>query len=126
MTAAWCAICTKSDQTIAASPSSSGFWHGQSKQDLLDQLCEQLGLPHHRVGVGSSLPSAVFDELVRRFQVRPGSMPEVAEAVVRLANLDWTAGCDSRGSISGGGSTVTREGLEVLVKAVARLRGRGA
>lgn len=48
-------------------------------------------------------------------------MPEIGEAIARKAKLPWTASCDSRASRSGGGSTVTAEGLEVMVRALRKL-----
>ena len=91
------------------------------KQDSLSRLCGMLGIAPLRVSNGSSVPSELFDALVERFGVRPGSMPEVGEAVVLRAGLRWDASCDSRATGSGGGSTVTGPGLERLVAAVQRL-----
>ena len=73
------------------------------------------------IGVGSSVPSELFDALSNRFQVAPGSMPEVAEAVAGKAGLSWDEICDSRGTLSGGGSTVTLAGLQQLTRAVRLL-----
>ena len=121
MTAAWCAICTKADDATGTSPRSAGLYPGESKQDLLDALCRRLGVPTQPVGVGSSLPSDVFEVLAERAGVPKGSMPEIGEAVAGAAGLVWTADCDSRGTLSGGGSTVTREGLVVINKALDRM-----
>jgi hypothetical protein len=73
------------------------------------------------LGVGSSIPSELFEGLAERFGVSPGSMPEVGEAVVALAGGRWDDSCDSRGSVSGGGSTVTAIGLERIIAAVHKL-----
>ncbi|MCW2671783.1 MAG: hypothetical protein JWP14_372 [Frankiales bacterium] len=91
------------------------------KQESLTRLCRLLGLPALSIGVGSSVPSEVFDEMVRRFGVPDGGMPEVGEAVALKAGLQWDAACDSRGTLSGGGSTVTAPGLARLVQAVMTL-----
>lgn len=58
---------------------------GQSRQECLATLCELLGMPALPVGVGSSVPSRLFRALAERFDVPAGSMPQVAEAVVRGA-----------------------------------------
>ncbi len=100
---------------------STAFTGGVTKAELLAEVCTVLGVPRARIGVGSSLPSQVFDEAARQVGVSYGSMPEIGEAVARRAGLAWTAACDSRGSLSGGGSTVTREGLSVLLDALRRL-----
>lgn len=97
---------------------------GEVKQEQLDRLCRQLGIPSVRVGVGSSLPSHVFEAAARQCGVQVGSMPEIGEALAMKAGLSWTADCDSRGTVSGGGSTVTREGLDVINRAVAKLLPR--
>lgn len=100
---------------------STGTTEVTSKQDLLNDLCEALGLPREPIGVGSSPPSRVFEAAARAAGVRVGSMPEIGEAIAARAGLDWGPDCDSRGSVSGGGSTVTREGLAAMVKAVRLL-----
>lgn len=117
----WCGICLKLDGGLPSRVGEYGFHGGQSKQELLDSLCRLLGVPTEPIGVGSSLPSHLFDRAATRAGVPHGSMPEVGEAIVRKAGLTWGADCDSRGSLSGGGSTVTREGLDVMIQALRRL-----
>jgi hypothetical protein len=121
----WCAVCQKTEHSDVSGPGSYNYFGGQSKQDLLDQLTDQLGLPRESVGVGSSLPSSVFDVAATRFGISNGSMPEIAEALADKAGRSWNSGCDSRGSLSGGGSTVTAQGLEVLNSSIATLIARG-
>lgn len=120
----WCAACRGDDDGSTPRPGGSGLHGGDSKQDQLNRLCRQLGIPAVPVGVGSSLPSEVFDAAARVCGVPLGSMPEIGEAITLKAGLAWTGVCDSRGTVSGGGSTVTREGLEVMNRAVARLLAR--
>lgn len=122
MPPSWCATCSKTDSVVNSSRS-SGLHPGESKQELLDALCLRLGLPTHPIGVGSSLPSEVFEVLAETAGVPKGSMPEIGEAVATKAGLPWTADCDSRGTLSGGGSTVTREGLVVINRALDKLKG---
>lgn len=121
MNAAWCGLCTSPAPAPTARAGEYGFHGGESKQDLLDEMCRLLGLPVESVGVGSSLPSHVFDEAARQSGVIPGSMPEIGEALAAKAGLRWSPDCDSRGSPSGGGSTVTRDGMRVIVDALGRL-----
>ncbi|GAA4714023.1 hypothetical protein GCM10025782_07880 [Pedococcus ginsenosidimutans] len=120
----WCSACRGDDESAFAGVRGSALHGGQVKQDQLDHLCRQLGIPFVPVGRGSSLPSHVFDEAARRLGVGRGSMPEIGERLATKAGLVWTSDCDSRGSISGGGSTVTREGLDVINRAVAKLLAR--
>ena len=122
MSASWCGICTGADGGASDRRGEYGFHGGgDSKQDLLDGVCRVLGIPTEPVGVGSSLPSHVFDEAARQAGVPGGSMPEIGERIAAKAELTWGPECDSRGSISGGGSTVTREGLRVLLDALRKI-----
>lgn len=121
----WCAVCQKTDHGDAHASGNYGYFRGQSKQDLLNQLTDQLGLQRETVGLGSSLPSSVFDAAAKRFGISYGSMPEIGEALAVQAGRPWNSDCDSRGSISGGGSTVTAQGLEVMNRSIATLIGRG-
>ncbi|GGB90011.1 hypothetical protein GCM10011314_32340 [Knoellia flava] len=120
----WCSTCRGHDEGAFGGGRGTALHGGQVKQDQLDRLCRQLGIPTVRVGVGSSLPSHVFEEAARQCGVPRGSMPEIGEALAARAGLSWTADCDSRGTVSGGGSTVTREGLDVINRAVAVLLRR--
>ena len=70
---------------------------------------------------GSSTPSDMPRALSERFGVPYRSMPETAEAVARLAGVQWDTTCDSRATPSGGGSTVTAEGLRRLRSALRSL-----
>lgn len=121
----WCAVCQKTDHGDIGAPRNYGYYGGQSKQDLLNLVTDQLGMPRETVGVGSSLPSTVFDTVTKRFDIPNGSMPEIGEALAAKAGRPWSADCDSRGSLSGGGSTVTAQGLEVMNRAIATLIGGG-
>lgn len=122
MSASWCGLCTGVETVTPDRRGEYGFHGGgDSKQDLLDEVCRVLGVPTEPVGVGSSLPSHVFDEAARQAGVPGGSMPQIGERIAAKAGLLWGPDCDSRGSISGGGSTVTREGLRVLLDALRKL-----
>ena len=121
----WCAVCQRTDHRDIGAPGNYGYYGGQSKQDLLNHLTDQLGLARETVGVGSSLPSTVFDTAAKRFGIPYGPMPEIGEALAVKAGRTWDADCDSRVSPSGGGSTVTAQGLEAMNRSIATLIGRG-
>jgi hypothetical protein len=125
MEPAWCATCSKSDDTLAASASTASFHGGEQKQDVLNDVTDMLGLPRYvlRKGGGSSLPSEVFDAAARRVGVAVGSMPDICEAIVRTAGYEYSTAYDSRGTLSGGGSTVTLAGLQALRKSLRELLG---
>jgi hypothetical protein len=117
----WCAICNGADRP-SSSTQGYGFHGGETKQDILNDICDELGIPRHAVGVGSSLPSEVFEQAALRGRVPVRSMPEIGEALADAAGLAWGRDCDSRDSLSGGGSTVTADGLRVMLKALRVLR----
>ena len=120
----WCGICQKVPEVGASGgPGSYGFHGGETKQDVLEDICDLLGMPRMTVSVGSSLPSEVFVEAARQLRFTPGSMPEVCEEVIRRAGHAWSPSFDSRGSLSGGGSTVTLEGFQAMRKALRALLG---
>lgn len=115
-----CATCRQLEG-VGSSGGSGQPWGGETKQDVLNEICDQLGIRRRDVGVGSSLPSDDFDEISHRLALGGGSMPEIGEAAAAKAGLIWSADCDSRGTVSGGGSTVTFEGLRVIRSALAQL-----
>jgi len=114
MNPAWCGICRGDDEPANVRRGASGLHGGRIKQDVLDEVCDLLGRPRAMVSTGSSLPSDVFADAARAVGVGLGSMPEVAEAIVLKAGRRWSPSFDSRATISGGGSTVTMEGLEAM------------
>jgi hypothetical protein len=116
----WCASCSGTD-AHSRPGDRYGYYGGETKQDLLDAMCAALGLPQEPVGVGSSLPSHVFNVAAQRTGVPVGSTPEIGRAVTEKAGLVWTEHCDSTGSASGGGSTVTATGLRTVVEALRRM-----
>jgi hypothetical protein len=125
----WCPRCSDSEvlAATASGPKSSlgeyGFHGGETKQEVIDDICQLLQIPQVilRKGGGSSLPSEVFKAAAVRVGVRYSSMPAACEAIVRRAGMHWEPGYDSRGSRSGGGSTVTLEGIRAMRAALGRL-----
>lgn len=100
----------------------SGFeGGGETKQDVLNDVCDLLNIPRQDVARGSSLPSEVFQIAARRAGVPGGTMPEVCEAVIKKAGMIYSPGYDSRATLSGGGSTVTLEGIQALRTALGKL-----
>ncbi len=97
-----------------------------SKEDELAAIARFVGATGLRLGRGSSVPKALFDAICGRFGLdASGTMPDQAERIVRAAGMPYVrAAFDSRNSASGGGSTVTLEGLQQLRTAVQRLIAR--
>ena len=125
MTPTWCGICKGMDTRSAyATTTNHRPDDGPSKQDLLDKVCTLIGAPRVRIGEGSSLPASVFRAAARFTDVPVGSMPEVGQRITTKAGLSWGPDCDSRTTASAGGSTVTREGLDVMILALETLAAR--
>lgn len=121
MTPDWCGLCLGHDESDSQHPTSSARFAGRTKQDALNDLCDITGSPRQLVGEGSSLPSNVFKVAAVKAGVpTTGSMPEIAEAIVKKAGLTWGPDCDSRGSTSGGGSTVTLAVMDILIRALGQ------
>ena len=97
-----------------------------SKETEIKAIARLVGISDPGLGVGSSVPKALFDAVCERFGLDTvGTMPAQAERIVRTANMPYVRSAfDSRDSASGGGSTVTLEGLQQLRNAVQRLISR--
>ena len=117
----WCGTCSGADDSPRSGSGSYGFHGGETKQDIVNDICDVLNIPRQVVSVGSSIPSSIFATAARRVGVPLGSMPEIGEAIVRRAGQSWSSTYDSRGTVSGGGSTVTLEGLQAVRQALRDL-----
>lgn len=118
----WCGICQGHEDQGGSGEGPYGLHGGRTKQDALDEICSVLGVPTQPIGTGSSLPSDVFREAARRTGATDsGSMPDISEEIATLAGFTWGTNCDSRGTASKGGSTVTLAGLDVLLQALRTL-----
>lgn len=97
-----------------------------SKRTEIAGIARLVGVPDPGLGVGSSVPKVLFDAVCRRFGLEVhGTMPAQAERIVKAAGMPYVRSAfDSRESISGGGSTVTLEGLQQIRTAVQRLIAR--
>lgn len=97
------------------------------KNDVVDEIASMLGLPPVGETKGSTGYKDALEEAVRRFGVplpSGGSKPAMAEAIARHAGLTWDPTYDSRRTPSGGGSTVTVGGWQVVRDAVEILLQR--
>lgn len=94
-----------------------------SKKQLITDIARLSDIPDPGLGVGSSVPKSLFDGVCERFNLGSGgSMPRQAERIVEGAGMHYVTGAsDSTGTPSGGGSTVTEQGLQQIKMAVQRL-----
>ena len=91
-----------------------------NKEYEISEIARLVGIPDPGLGVGSSVPKALFDGICHRLGIdASGTMPQQAQRIVTAANLPYRAdNFDSRGTPSQGGSTVTLEGLQQIKAAV--------
>ena len=84
------------------------------------EIARLVGMPNPGPGVGSSVYKALFNGVCKRLDIDAvGTMPQQAQAIVTAAKIPYNfLIADSRGTSSGGGSTVTLEGLRQIKKAV--------
>ena len=97
-----------------------------SKKSEITAIARLVGIPDPGLYEGSSVPKSLFDGVCRRFGLDDsGPMPSQAERIVRAASMPYVKSAfDSRESASGGGSTVTLDGLKQIHSAAQRLIGR--
>lgn len=92
------------------------------KQDVMDEISEISGIPRYRATVGKSVPRAFFDDLLQRYGLGPEPrMVDCARSLVFAAGLRWPLTGDSTAKPSGGGGTVTLDGLLAMLAAVSEL-----
>lgn len=96
---------------------------GFTKQEVLDEVSRLLEGPQFHVASGATEPREFFDFVIERLQieVRPNaSKPELARLIAGATGGSWDRTCDSTASPSGGGGTVTNEGLRRVLESVQR------
>lgn len=124
MNPAWCSTCLGNDDRAYPGVQGSVSGGGVSEQEQFDRLCRQLGLPLHPVPKGAILPMEVFEAAAEQCGVKTGSRPAIGRALARQAGIPWGAACHSRGTVSSDGPAVTREGLDVVNRAVTHILAR--
>ena len=87
----------------------------ETKNSVIEEICWAIDIPVIKTTVGSSVPRKLFSDVLQYFGLPDnGSSIDAAELVVRKAQLEWKAEFDSRDSPSGGGGTITLDGLIAL------------
>jgi hypothetical protein len=97
----------------------------RTKQEIMDETTDLLGIEHRKVGSGSSEPREFFLDVAAALRIdlpSGGSKPEFARKIAGMGGLVWDQSCDSTSSKSGGGSTVTSTGLERVLDAAKAIK----
>ncbi len=92
-----------------------------TKQQLIDEVCRLLAIGSFRVASGSTEPADFFRAVATAMRLDTSeahSKPDMGRLIVESSGLVWDKDCDSRGSTSGGGSTVTVTGLQRICDSV--------
>jgi hypothetical protein len=121
MARAGCSYCSGT-LTLASMETVAGPRNGRSKQRLLDDVCDLLGVARHAATPGSN-PSRVFAAAAASAKVRPGSMPKIGAAIAAKAGLAWGPQCDNRAHHVEA-TMVTTEGIAVVRQALSILAER--
>ena len=86
-----------------------------SKEDLVKAIANTLGTKSPRMSTGSTEPKEIFllvNEALGLGLSSDLTKPELAKGIVESAGFVWPATAESRGG------TVTREGLDQVLRAV--------
>ena len=84
----------------------------ETKNDVLQEISGALGIAQFATTVGSSVPRSFFTEVASYFNVsNTGTAIAVAKRIIKIAGKNWAAEYDSSKTPSGGGGTITLEGL---------------
>lgn len=91
----------------------------ETKDDLLAEISDLLGLDSYKTTVGSSVPRRFFSDLLDYFDLPDhGDAVTACKTLISSANLSWRSDYSSEATPSGGGGTITLSGLQALRKSI--------
>ena len=94
----------------------------ETKADVLREICNLVSIPEHSTTAGSSVPRRFFSDLLDTFGIADeGDSVTASKKLFELAKYEWKATYASENTPSGGGGTITLEGLKALRKTVISL-----
>jgi len=94
----------------------------ETKDDLLSEICDSLGIEIHQTTVGSSVPRRFFSDLLDYFDLQDeGDAVTACKRILSKANQDWEKEYSSESTPSGGGGTITLAGLKALRNSISLL-----
>jgi len=94
----------------------------ETKADILREICDLVSIPEHSTTTGSSIPRRFFSDLLDTFGMEDeGDSVSASKKLFELSNIEWQPTYASENTPSGGGGTITFEGLKALRKVVTYL-----
>jgi hypothetical protein len=94
----------------------------ETKADIVREICDLVSIPEHTTTSGSSIPRRFFSDLLDTFGIADeGDSVTASKKLFELANIPWDATFASENTPSGGGGTITLEGLKALRNVVIYL-----
>lgn len=94
----------------------------ETKADIIREICDLVSIPEYTTSSGSSIPRRFFSDLLDTFGiVDEGDSVTASKKLFELTNVKWDASYASENTPSGGGGTITLEGLKALRNVVIYL-----
>lgn len=94
----------------------------ETKADLLREICDLVSIPEYTTSSGSSIPRRFFSDLLDTFGIiDEGDSVTACKKLFELTNIKWKPTYASENTPSGGGGTVTLEGLKALRNVITYL-----
>lgn len=92
----------------------------ETKDDLLSEICDLLGIENYETTVGSSVPRRFFSDLLDFFDLRDeGDAVTACKQILAKAGQGWSREYSSESTPSGGGGTITLSGLKALRNSIS-------
>lgn len=117
----WCGVCKRLDDPGLSTAGSGGRHGGETKQDVVNDICDLLGIQRLSTSNGETEPSAMFDAAAMRLGLPKARKPVQGQAIIEMAGMQWHPDMDSRATVSKGGDNVTLKGLQALRSALRTL-----
>lgn len=94
----------------------------ETKADILREICDLVSIPEYSTTAGSSIPRRFFSDLLDTFGIiDEGDSVTASKKLFERSDLNWDATYASENTPSGGGGTITLEGMKALRNVVVYL-----
>ena len=94
----------------------------ETKADIVREICDLVSIPEYTTTSGSSIPRRFFSDLLDTFGIDDeGDSVTAGKKLFELTNVRWDSTYASENTPSGGGGTITLEGLKALRNVVIYL-----